>query len=191
MQIDKKLNLVLTVDRADRASIFVHSTPIRQEIFTRYYAIIAKTFTRIYGDGLGFLAGPRVAAMILRDVAKAQEQLDGPGGAENGLLNEIKRLTAVIAPGISGWETLPFVEAVARKILSDDEVSEVENAIVFFIVASAMHRKSELTGVLDGAKAIWGGQIVSSTSTEYAASLPISTTAEASGAREIASSIPS
>lgn len=184
MQIDKKLNLVLEIEREDGTVIHVHSTPIRKEVFASNHRVIAKTFARIYGDGLGTLAGPRVAALVMREIAETM------GGADS-LFNEINRLTTVLVPSSSGWDSLPLPDAIARKLLSDDEASEVENAVAFFIVASAMHKRPELKAVMDVMHGIWGGQTVLSTSTEFAASLPTSTAVASSGETVRASSIPS
>lgn len=189
MKINRKLNLVIPVDRGDEGTIYVHSTPISREVFERYFLVISKTFAAIYTEGLGIAAGPRVASLLLRKVAEDMGGTDERARAaawedvQNGLMAEIKRLTNVVVSGHGGWTTLPFQEAVDRKMLDPDDASEVENALAFFTVASAMHKKSELPTILTGAASLWGGQIVSSNSTEFAASLPISTPDGNSGAK--------
>ena len=188
MEIDRKLNLVLTVERADGSIVHVHSTPIRQAVFAQYYKVLAKTFAQIYSGGYGVTAAPRIAAMLLKDVA-AEE--GGRAGVQEGLINEIRRVTNVVVLGERGWETLPLDDALKRDLLDEDDASEVENAVVFFIVASVMHKRAELRAVLDVVRGIWGGQLVSSTCTEYAASLPTSTAAASTGATATPSSIPS
>ena len=62
MHINRKLNLVIPIERADGSQIFTHSTPISAEVFDKYFLVIAKTFSAIYSEGLGPLGGPRVAA---------------------------------------------------------------------------------------------------------------------------------
>ena len=191
MQIDRRLNLVLTVERADGSTLYVHSVPVRREVFSRYYMVIAQTFARIYAGGLGAIAAPRIAAMMLRDVAAEAGTLDGPTGVENGLFNEIKRTTTVIAPGANGWETLPYADAVSRKLLDEDDAAEVENAVAFFIVSSAMLKRKMLPELLAGMQRLWGGLFTSSSCTEYAAGLPMSIGAGSTGATATASSTPS
>jgi len=185
MEIDRKLNLVLTVERTDGSTLHVHSTPIRQAIFAQYYKTIAKTFAQIYSGGYGVMAAPRIAAMLLKDIAAESSNV------QVGLINEIHRLTNVLSLGERGWETLPWDDAMKRGLMDEDDASEVENAVVFFIVASAMHKRTELKAVLEVVQGIWGGQFVSSTCTEYASSLPMSIKAETTGETATPSSIPS
>ena len=173
LEIDRKLNLVLTVERADGSVAYVHSTPIRHEVFKRYYKVIAQAFSQIYAGGLGPLAAPRVAALLIRDLAQQAGTLEGPAGVENGLFGEMQRCTMVIVPGDRGWDTLPLADALQRKLLSEEDASEVENAVAFFTVASAMHTRKILTAALEGMKDLWGAQFVSLSSTAYASSLPL------------------
>ena len=191
MQIDKRLNLVVPVYQDGDKVLYVHSAPIRRETFERYFFVISKAFATIYQKGLGAMAGPRIAAMLLKKIAQEDGEWEGPLGVERGLFAEIHRLSNVIAPGDKGWEQIPFEEALRLKLIDDDDASEIENAICFFILASAMHRKTELTGVLEAVKGLWGAQTTSFNSTEYIASLPTLIPVESSGEKATPSSIPS
>lgn len=175
MEINKKLNLVIPLERGDGATIYAYSMPIDRALFERYYKIFAKCFSEIYGSGLGIMSAPRVALMIMRDAAKELGVWDGPEGAEHGLVNEIRRLTYVIALTERGWEPVPWHEAITRKLIDDDEISEVENAIAFFTVAWHYHRRSDRKGILEGASKLWGGHLESLSYTEFCAYLPTST----------------
>ena len=191
MEIDRKLNLVIGIDQG-KWTIYVHSMPISAEIFKRYYKVIGRTFSEIFKTGLDFTAGPRVAAMLLEDVARALNMWDGTDGVQNGLLNEIRRLTHVVLPDQGGaWTVLPMEEVVRRKLISDEDLSEVDNAIVFFIVSSAMHRRPTLKAMMEGAALLWGGQITQSNVTEFAAGLQTLMPAENTGAKATRLSIPS
>jgi hypothetical protein len=90
---------------------------------------------------------------------------------QHGLVGEIHRLTSAILLTEQGWEAIPFDEALRKNMLDQDEASEVENALAFFTVVSLMHRKTQLPGVLGMACDLWEARIVSSNSTEFAASL--------------------
>lgn len=191
MEISRKLNLVIPIEGDDGNIVaYVHSAPISREVFETYFLPVSKTFSAIYAEGLGSVAGPRVAAMMLKRIATDLGQWDGPAGVERGLVAEIRRLTNVLAPGDRGWETLPYDEAMKRGILSSDDAAEVDNAVTFFTVASAMHRRSELRPILDGAGRLWGAQTSSLNSTEFAASLPISKPDANSGEKMVVSSVP-
>ena len=185
VRIDKKLNLVVPITY-DSGTIYAHSTPLLPETFEAYYLVLAKAHAAIYGEGLSYRTGPRVAMMILRDVAKRMN----PEGTtafsddvETGLINEMKRLTSVAVPGASGWETVPWAEAVAKGIVDREDAGEVENSIAFFTVTSAIHTRATVKPLVTEAARLWGGLTTSLNVTEYAASLPTSTETESSGGK--------
>jgi len=192
MRINEKLNLVVPVDTAT-GKIYVHSVPLQLEAFERYYQLIWNTFSRIIvteNETAGTIGAVRVAAMMLKTVANSMNAWEGPmGGAE--LMAELRRLSNVIVPGDNGWQTMPLEDAVRTGLLDPLDKSEVENAIVFFIVSSAMHRREMLRRVLQGMETLWDAQITSSNSTEFIASLPKLNEAENTGAKTPASSVPS
>lgn len=190
MKINKKLNIVVTVD-TDDGEVFVHSVPISREIFEKYVFIVSKTLSVLYEEGLTVFAGPRVAAITLRNIAIERGIWDGPQGVENGLMNEIRRLTNVVVPGERGWTTIPFYDAMNSGTLDDTTVAEIEGQLVFFTCVCAMHKPKEIPGLLDGTNEIWGSQSTLLNSTEWAASLPTSTPAASSGETATALSIPS
>jgi hypothetical protein len=191
MKIERNLNFVIPVERDDGTTVYVHSMPISADVFEQYFLVISKTFARIYLEGLGQTAGPRVAAMLLKDVAMERGLWEGPAGVERGLMNEIRRLSNVVAPGPKGWTTFPFQEAIDQKFLDSSDIREVENALVFFTVASSMHRRQEVRAVLEGAGSLWGAQVESSSSTEFCASLQTSTATANTGGTAAALSVPS
>lgn len=164
MKIDKRMNLVIPIERDD-GPIYVHSTPISQATFEQNFVAISRTFSRIYNEGLGVMAGPRIAALMLRQVAA------DTGADVSGLMNEINRLTNVIV----GGEIIPFDDAMRRKMLDDSEASEAEGAIVFFMVASSMHKRSDLPAIHAGMSKLWDAAFTSLNATEYRRSLPTST----------------
>lgn len=178
MKIDKNLRLVLPID-TDEGTIYVHAASISRAVFEQYFVVISKAFSAIYNEGLGVTGGPRIAALMIRKVA---EEMGSKDEVERGLINEMKRLANVAVPGPNGWTTLPLEEAIRKEQIGADEVSEVENALAFFSLASVMHRRAEREAILRGAMSLWGGQITSSELTEFCRSLPTSTPDESSGA---------
>lgn len=188
MQIDRKLNLIIGLDRLEGTS-YVHAMPIARPVFERYYLVMAKAFAEIYAGGLGPVAGPRVSALVLKDIAG--EGWGGANGVEMGLMNEIRRLTNILAPGPNGWGMQPWTGARAAGLVDEDEESEVENALVFFTLASVMHKKSILPATLAVMGSLWGSSTTSLPAMEFVNSLPTSTPADATGASPTASSVPS
>jgi len=184
MQIDKNtLNLVMPIERSDGSTVHVYAIPIARATFERYYMVMAKAFNTIYSGGLGIMSGPRVAAMVLKDTAIEMNAWDGPEGVERGLIQEIRRLTNVLVLGDHGWETIPIHEALAKGHIDEDDMSEVENALAFFTVASHMHRKADRRGILEGASKLWGARLESLSCSEFSASLQRSTMTAGSDAK--------
>lgn len=186
MRVSRSLHLVIPVTRADGTEIYVHSTPISADVFETHFLVLSKTFAAIYGEGLGAIAGPRVANKLLKKIAKDLGTWDGPGGVERSLMAEIRRLTNVLAPGQRGWETYPFDDAVTKGVLDREDGDEIEAAASFFTVASCMHRRADLKEILDGSMKLWGARTESLNCSEFMSSLQTSTAGASSGVRAVA-----
>lgn len=186
MKINRKLNLVIPIlgepskdidpetskeVEKDNVVGYVHAEPISEETFDAHYLVIAKTFGAIYGEGLGYSVGPRIAGKLLRTIAQNMGVWDGSTGVEASLLRDVfQRANYVKASG----ETIPLAEAIATNVLDKGDVSEVTNSLAFFTVASSMHLPAQIPEVLAGAARFWGGRTTSLNSTEFAASLKTS-----------------
>lgn len=192
VKINRALNLVVPVETSDGTTVYIHSVPVPREVFEQHYLVISKTFAAIHQEGLAALSGPRVAALLLKDVAQRTRAVhpgarpgetawDEPDGVERALLPEIRRLTNVIMPSAQGYQTLPFQTVIDRHLLSDEDLAEVEGVVTFFTVASAMHRRAVLPAFLTGMSSLWGAEVTSSNCTEYAASLRTRTETDSSG----------
>lgn len=191
MKLNRALNLVIQVERDDGVTVYVHAQPIGREVFETYALPLAKTFAAIVAQGLGTVAGPRVAALVLKEIAAEMGRWEGPGGVEQGLMPEIRRLANVVAPGEKGWTTLPLEDALRAEMLGEDDASEVLNALVFFTLSSRMNRRADLPAVLSAMELLWGAQTSSLDCTAFANSLPTSKETANSGATAAASQVPS
>lgn len=177
--LNRKLNFVIPVDISTGVKYYVHSTPISFEVFETYFEVMGKAYTQIFAGGYGPVSGPKLAKMMVKKVA---EQMgiwkNGPNGfvgVENGLFGEIRRLTNVIIPTEKGWSTIPFEDAIRMEKFDEEDLREIENAIAFFILASALTQKSTLRPNLAVFAGLWGAQLESLNCTEFAASLTTST----------------
>lgn len=189
MKLDPKLNIVVPVE-TEGGTVYVHSMPIRREVFERFFEVIAKAFSDIYSGGTSYalIAGTRVAALTIRKIAAERGEAED---VEKGLFAEIRRLTNVLTPGERGWETLPFDEATQRKVIDGDDVREVENALAFFMLESVMHGRVQSRVIIDEAAKLWGAQTTSLNCTEFCTSLPTSIATVNTGETARLSSIPS
>jgi hypothetical protein len=174
ISINRKLNLVLPMDIDEHHKIYFHSMPIGKEVFEANYLLMTKTLANLYANGIGPSMAPRIARLALRDAAK---EIDDQTDVSQNLMNEIERLTNVIMPSTNGggWVTLPYFEVKNRKLVDEQILMEVENAIVYFIVASALHLRSELQLAYQGLTGIWKAETTLLGSTEYMRSLQTST----------------
>ena len=163
MRIDRKLNLVIPIERGDNTTLWVYATPVRKEIFERYYLVLAKTFSMLSRNGLDPRSGPSVAALVLRDTAQATARDveanwwdgdDGVGG-KTGLLAEIVRLCNCLVGTSDGWQTVPLQDALDKGLISDDEKAEVMNHLAFFTVSSLVAPKADREILVNGMAAIY------------------------------------
>ena len=135
--------------------------------------VLGKAFSLLYSEGMGDVSGPRFAALMLRKCAK---DMGIEEDVEKGLFNEIRRLTNVIIQTPDGWDTITYASCLEKKMLSDDDITEVEGAICFFILASSVHRRSVRELFMKVPLQIWGAEITYSNVTAYRTSLQTSTT---------------
>lgn len=182
MRLDRKLNIVATIDRDDGSRVFVHSTPVGRDVFEAYYAVFGKAFSDLYSNDLKWVSGPRVAALLIRDAAEKLGVWDTDGGVRDNLMPEIYRLTNVVMPQKGqGWVTIPFQSAIETGVFSADEVAEVAGKVCFFMLVSAVQPRITIAPVLRLAGGLWVMQTTSLNCTEWAASLTTSASAENSG----------
>ncbi len=190
MRINKHLHLVIPIyadDEFGEVVSYVHSTPLLEEVVDRYFMVLGVTYSTIFSQGLGLAGGPPHAMRVLRMVATERGVWhDGPNGpgVESGLMNEIRRTTMVAAINKDGkWDHLPLPVALDKGVVTPEDRTEVENAIVFFIVAYATLPRAQRGGVTRVAAELWGAQVSSSPFTEWSSSLRTSTATASSGAR--------
>ncbi len=178
MRIDKKLNLVIPVETESKGTVFVHSVPLRRDVFEKYFLIISKTFAAIYAEGLNAIVGPRIAYLMLKKIAQDAEVWDVKGGIQEGLIAEINRTTTVVASGQKGWDMQMLSDAIYNSTFSEDELDEIQGAIVFFICASAIHKRDQLAEVLGVMEGLWATSSTLLNCTEYRDYLQKSTQTE-------------
>jgi len=166
---------------------YVHSTPLPAEVVDQYFMILGQTFSKIFSGGLGLASGPANAMRVMRSLAMEQkawadDSASGTIGVKRGVVDQIERLTTVAVPADNGgWQSVPLAVAVDRKFISAEDKAEVENAIVFFIVASATLARAQRKAMVTAAADLWGAQTSSLSSTEFMASLKTSTATASSG----------
>ncbi|HHQ6589149.1 TPA: hypothetical protein ACSTLS_000685 [Serratia fonticola] len=188
MEISRKMNLVTPVETVS-GNIYIHSTPITKAVYREHFLTLSKAFAAIFGQGLGVLAGPRIAYLMLERVAKNDGIWEGATGVKNTLLQEIIRnSTAIVPVEGKGWEEIPLDVAISREIVDEDDVL---GEIVFFTCVCAINKPKQVTELMAEVNLLWNSACTSQTAMEWAASLPTSTAKESSGATESTLSVPS
>ena len=176
IKLNRKLNIVLPPFVIENGQAHVYSSPISLVVFREHYKVLGRVFTEIQRLGYGPITGPSLAAYLFRDEAKA---FDDEQHSEM-LLHEIRRLTYVVHPGERGWQNSPFIDAVKRNILTEEQNDEAENFLVYFTCASWIRLPNEAVA-MDALRVIWHVQTISSTVMEFMSSLPTSTQDESTG----------
>jgi hypothetical protein len=180
MRIDKRLNFIFPID-VEGAQWWVHSAPASRIVFETYFAALGRVFTDCFAGNDPkhvALAGPQLALPALKAAAKEAGTWDGPGGIEQGLVNELIRLTTVAFPGANGWEQLPLSTCIARDLLDDDTEGEIVSALVFFTAVSRAAPKALASTFLQAAGTLMDWRFSSSGFMEFLSSLPISKPSE-------------
>ncbi|ELJ9990386.1 hypothetical protein VBR58_000782 [Citrobacter freundii] len=188
MKIARNMNFVLPVD-TDMGSGYVHATPLSKEVYRQHFYILSKTFSAIFSEGLGVVAGPRVAYLMLEKICQDQGIWDGASGVKNTLVNEIIRLSNLVYPVEGkGWDTVPLEVAIEREVIDPDEAL---GELVFFTCVSSINKPHQAKEVMEQVAGMWGSAISSLTLTEWIASLPTSKQPENTGETESKSSVKS
>ncbi|HDX9295023.1 TPA: hypothetical protein ROX09_004960 [Escherichia coli] len=178
MKIAKNLNLIIPV-RTEKGNGWIHATPISKEVFKEHFFILGKTFSAMFSDGLGVVAGPRVAFLMLEKISCDSGIWEGDNGVRNTLVNEIIRLANLVYPVEGkGYDTIPLDMALEREIIDLDEVA---GELVFFTCVSSINSPEQAKGTMDVVNGIWSTQCSSLNLTEWIASLPTLKSAASSG----------
>jgi hypothetical protein len=185
-KLNRKLNLVVNID-SEHGPLYVFSTPVARSVFEANFMVMCRAFAAIYANGLGPFAGPRAAALIIKQQAA---EIGEPAQGE-ALLAEIRRLTNVLAPkfdnGSGGYEVVMWDEALKRELIDEDQAAEAEAAICFFTLSLRAGSTRQAEASVTGLKMMFAAQTTSSTLSDYMRSLPTLTKDEDTGPREIPS----
>ena len=169
-------------------TLHIHSTPISRETFQEYDIILGQTFAAIRELGLEENGGPNIWGSVLKRIAMRTKTWET---IQNGLFPEIYRQTSVIANVGGSWVALPWAIALARGVMDEDDVAEATGALVFFIVTSAVEKRSKVAEALEAPGRIWGFSTTLSNSTEYTAYLQTLTPVVVSTPKVAESLVPS
>lgn len=165
MKIDKKLNLVSTINRDGALPVYLHVLPFPYEVVEEHCFLLGNLFNNFITQ-IGGIGAARVAAMMLRKKLKEQGASEGPG-----LLDEMQRLASVVYNDGSAWKVIPLDTALKQQIVLLDEYREVEGEIVFFMVSSAIQKRELIAPTVGAVIGMYGGQLTVSSVTEFRDSL--------------------
>ncbi|OKV20322.1 hypothetical protein AWP54_24505 [Escherichia coli] len=179
MKISRNLNLIIPV-RTEKGNGWVHATPISKEVFKEHFFILSKTFSAIFSEGLGVVAGPRIAFLMLERISRDSNIWEGDKGVRNTLVNEVIRLANLVYPVEGkGYDTIPLDMALEREIIDLDEVA---GELLFFLCVSSINSPEQAKGTMDVVNGVWSTQCSLLNLTEWIASLPTLKSAASSGA---------
>ncbi|HIH9052373.1 TPA: hypothetical protein ACYUXQ_005068, partial [Escherichia coli] len=155
-------------------------TPISKEVFKEHFFILSKTFSAIFSEGLGVVAGPRIACLMLERISSDMNIWDGEKGVRNTLVNEIIRLANLVYPVEGkGYDTIPLDMALERGIVEFDDVA---GELVFFTCVSSINTPEQTEQMMLAVSGMWNSRTSSLSLTEWIASLPTLKPVASSGA---------
>ncbi|EEC7405724.1 MULTISPECIES: hypothetical protein [Escherichia] len=179
MKISRNLNLIIPV-RTEKGNGWIHATPISKEVFKEHFFILSKTFSAIFSEGLGVVAGPRIACLMLERISSDMNIWDGEKGVRNTLVNEIIRLANLVYPAEGkGYDTIPLDMALERGIVEFDDVA---GELVFFTCVSSINTPEQTEQMMLAVSGMWNSRTSSLSLTEWIASLPTLKPVASSGA---------
>ncbi|MDO2449778.1 hypothetical protein [Enterobacter vonholyi] len=178
MKISRNMQLIIPVE-TEMGNTYIHAAPISKEVYREHFFVLSKTFSAIFSEGLGVVAGPRVAYLMLESICKKDEIWDGATGVRNTLVNEIIRLSNLVYPVEGkGWDTKPLEVALEREIVDLDEVI---GELVFFTCVSSINKPAQAKGLMEQVNGMWNSQTSFSNVTDWMRSLPTLKPADNSG----------
>lgn len=181
MKISRSMHLIIPVD-TEMGTAYIHSVPISKEVYREHFFILSKTFSAIFSEGLGVVAGPRVAYLMLEHICEKDKIWEGTTGVRNTLVNEIIRLSNLVYPVEGkGWDTKPLEVALDREIV---ELDEVIGELVFFTCVSSINKPAQAQGLMKEVNGMWNSQTTSLSLTDWMRSLPTSKPVASSGETE-------
>ncbi|MCU5774725.1 hypothetical protein N5923_21765 [Erwiniaceae bacterium BAC15a-03b] len=181
MKISRVMNLIVPVETESGAA-WIHSTPISREIYKAHFLILSKTFAAIFTEGLGTVAGPRVACLMLEKIASESGGWDGANGVRNTLVGEIIRLSNLVYPQEGkGWQTKPLDVAIEKGVV---ELDEIIGELVFFTCVSAINKPDQARGLMEVVAGLWSSATTSLSLMDWIDSLVISKPTGNSGEME-------
>jgi hypothetical protein len=189
--LDKRLNLVLEVERDDKSIVYVHSIPISRQMWKTHYTFISMAINSMYTDGFPPATCARVCYHRMLELA--EQNRDRFGDLGRTLFAEMWRLTNVLVPTDQGYEDIPFYNLIkGDKELDADNVEEIQNFICFFMAASWVHglNKKEREAFQLLMTKGFGVQITALPLTEFKNSIPTSKSEENTGESETVLYIP-
>lgn len=184
MKINRKLNLVLEVERGDGTLVHVHHTPIPEEVYNEHWEVIVDAVSGAYMRNWLPPAAVRVGTKML---IKSAEKFGRRKHVEEDLLPNIWRMTNVILSTPDGFKPTPLdVVTASGQGLDEEDIEEVKQYIAFFTSASWVHPRKELEPLLYQMLRESGARFTSQNSTEYATSLLTSKQEDSTGEKKTA-----
>ena len=181
---DLKLTFPIKWNDAGQPTIYAYHIPISRLVFEQNYRLIGGTLAMLQSKSVGTNVVD-VATLALKDIGRRDAREWGlpeglsieDGGMAVPLLAELKRLTYIIAPSATGYESISAEIALARNVITAEDWEECEAALVFFTAGYSTKRRNLPTVAADLASPLLGS-ITSLVPSEWAASLAASSPAE-------------
>ncbi len=173
-RITRDLKLVFPCETTSNGIVHVYSLPLSRLLFEQYVLELGETYSACFGaydPKHVALTSPQMAYPVLKSIAARMGTWEGPTGVQNGLINEISRVTMVAHATGEGWSQVPLSVALARDILDEDTHADILSVLTFFTLASRVGPKDLMDHSLRAAGSPRDWQFTSLGFTEWLGSL--------------------
>lgn len=182
IELKKNLNLMIPLDGA-----YIHSTPVSIQVFEDNFLVLSKTFANMFANGLGAIAGPRVAYLMLKQTAQEMGVWDK---VNREFVQEMIRLSNAAVATPKGYKQVPLHTAIEKQLIGEDDVRDIMGQLSFFTLVWLMNKPNQVEPIMNVVGGLWESQITSLNFTEFVNSLTTSTEIENTGEMEITPSVP-
>jgi len=160
--INRRLNFVIPLERGG----YVHAEPVDRSVYEEFFMLFGQVYSSVYAQGLGTLAGPKVAGLMLKRLAKISAINIDP--LRRDMLHKCR---AYLPDDKEGYKEYMIENAVKEGVMDDEDMAQVEGFLAFFTALSFLASVKERTALLAQTNGLHGTVSTSLNSTEYTTSL--------------------
>jgi hypothetical protein len=181
MRINRDLKLVIPVYEEDEHLLTIYAEPLNRMAFEAHHKIMARAWTDLNAAGIGSVGLMTTALFAIKEASTSlYGEINGPQRYFS-FVTEMLRTAQAIIPKTGTWQPVPYENAKATGIITEDDAATVESLIAFFTLGSRMVDPHWGKILRTAMQLSYSAQYTSLTCMAYAATLTTSTRDASSG----------